>query len=510
MKRLTFKCTLLSDIIINAQTATEGTQETLDFIPGSNFLGIVAKYYSSFSNSYDVFHSGKVRFGDAHLAKNDEKSFKSPLSWFINKGSKITETPIWIHHSSVLTAEKRNSLKIKIDNKEQDVQLKQVRSGWVLGDGSMLKAENNFAIKSAYNRDERRSQEGKMYGYKSLESDSEWIFFVDVDEAINETEIIEKLEGERNIGRSRSAQYGRVKIEKIDQKYESKSSKDLIDGKVVIYAESRLAFYDELGQPNLQPTEKDFNLPENYEICWDLSQVKHQIFAPYNGKNKSSEADRAVFQKGSVFVFKGSGEIDLTKIESGIGAYLNEGFGQVIVNPSFLKADSNGELSQFKLKETAKEAKEETASIKAIKENDASDAVFANWIKAQEKRKDDEKAIYDKVNNFSQKADESKKFNGITPSQWGQIRAIATTSKDIQELKDKLFKPVEGNHSQNRADSGFLEHGKTAEKWKDCKTILKQEIEKDSVTTDYIEKLAAQMQKKAKNKENKKNKGGEK
>lgn len=42
MTTLQFKCTLLSDVILNQKAATEGPNQTLDFIPGSNFLGIVA------------------------------------------------------------------------------------------------------------------------------------------------------------------------------------------------------------------------------------------------------------------------------------------------------------------------------------------------------------------------------------------------------------------------------------------------------------------------------------
>lgn len=42
MNVLRFKCTLLSDVILNQKSATEGTNVTLDFIPGNCFLGIVA------------------------------------------------------------------------------------------------------------------------------------------------------------------------------------------------------------------------------------------------------------------------------------------------------------------------------------------------------------------------------------------------------------------------------------------------------------------------------------
>jgi hypothetical protein len=56
-----FLCTLKSDVVLNSSLATEGAINTLDYIPGNVFLGIVAQKYDEFgSEAYDIFHSGKV------------------------------------------------------------------------------------------------------------------------------------------------------------------------------------------------------------------------------------------------------------------------------------------------------------------------------------------------------------------------------------------------------------------------------------------------------------------
>ena len=44
MEIMKFKCTLLSDIILSQNSSTKGNQYSLDFIPGNNFLGIVAAF----------------------------------------------------------------------------------------------------------------------------------------------------------------------------------------------------------------------------------------------------------------------------------------------------------------------------------------------------------------------------------------------------------------------------------------------------------------------------------
>lgn len=42
MKQMKFKVTLSTDVVLNVKSATDGNNQTLDFIPGNNFLGIVA------------------------------------------------------------------------------------------------------------------------------------------------------------------------------------------------------------------------------------------------------------------------------------------------------------------------------------------------------------------------------------------------------------------------------------------------------------------------------------
>ena len=122
MKTLKFKCTLLSDIILNQKAATEGPNTTLDFIPGSNFLGIVAsELYGKLPNvdALAIFHSGKVRFGDAHPSKGEMRSLKVPACMYYPK-LKSAEDELYIQYA--------------IPNISSDeikkLQLKQCRSGF--------------------------------------------------------------------------------------------------------------------------------------------------------------------------------------------------------------------------------------------------------------------------------------------------------------------------------------------------------------------------------------------
>ncbi|EPR69808.1 hypothetical protein ADICYQ_1249 [Cyclobacterium qasimii M12-11B] len=65
---------------------------TLDYIPGSNFLGIAARHlYGRPSESgkltqeeaFQVFHSGEVIFGDGRIATSlNEITYAVPFSFF--------------------------------------------------------------------------------------------------------------------------------------------------------------------------------------------------------------------------------------------------------------------------------------------------------------------------------------------------------------------------------------------------------------------------------------------
>ena len=162
MKTLQFKCTLLSDIILNQKAASDGVNKTLDFIPGSNFLGIVAnELYKTLQPevALEIFHSGHVRFGDAHPSFDGFRGLKVPAA-IMEPKLKTDDNNNYIHFHTDMDNENIKKL-----------QLKQCRSGFYdfsSTEAQQIKAKTSFAVKSAYDRDKRRSEDEKMFGYESL------------------------------------------------------------------------------------------------------------------------------------------------------------------------------------------------------------------------------------------------------------------------------------------------------------------------------------------------------
>ena len=424
MTTLKFKCKLLSDVILNQKAATEGPNQTLDFIPGSCFLGIVASEYDKFEKqdkAMEIFHSGKVRFGDAHPSKGNIRGLKIPASMFYPKLKKITDGEIYIHHAIP-----------NLDDEDiKKKQLKQSRSGFYTfanNEAKQVKTETNFAIKSAYDKKKRRSENSKMYGYESLQEGLELYFEVEVDNEVLGKDIKEALVGKKRVGRSRTAQYGLVEITEANYN-DVKSSKPENDI-VTVYADSRLIFLDEYGLPTFQPSAKQLGLPADAKILWGKSQIRTFQYAPWNYIRQCFDTDRCGIEKGSVFVVKVPDSVNLDLKSQYIGSYNNEGFGKVIYNPLFLNAGEKG-LSNYVFSEYGPDPKPEKKELKGTN--------LLDYVNAQQKKENASKNLYQEVNEWVNK--NKSKFQGKEKfaSQWGAIRGIAMATKENSKIKDNVI-----------------------------------------------------------------------
>lgn len=216
-KVLKFTCHLESDIILNQKSASEGLNKTLDFIPGSCFLGIAASELYDTStpeaakNSFYIFHSGNVRFGDAHPLNGKVRALRTPASLFYPKGMKV-EDGTYVHHFYDRAEDKKDG-----NGKEkQPMQLKQCRGGFYAFSkdvATKVDTTTTFSVKSAYDRTQRRAQDEQMFGYEALSAGIDMGFTVEVDDERFREAICNALTGLKRVGRSRSAQYGLVSIE---------------------------------------------------------------------------------------------------------------------------------------------------------------------------------------------------------------------------------------------------------------------------------------------------------
>lgn len=507
MTKLKFKCELLSDVILNQKAASEGPNQTLDFIPGSNFLGIVAgqlypkpeiaerkRVYmddKAMKQARVMFHSDEVRFGDAHPAHGKNRSLRIPASLFFAKGEKEDERTHYVHHA--ITKE------ISAEILKSKIQLKQERNGFVdlmtteKKIATRLKQQTSFAIKSAYDTDTRRSKDAQMFGYQSMDKGGIFYFSVEIDSCtVSADDIKGALVGIKHIGRSRSAQYGLVKISEYNDYQEVKSAEKSNNDTIVIYAESRLIFLDNYGMPTFQPSVEQLLEKEGsgMEIDWEKSQIRIFKYAPYNYVRKCFDTDRCGIEKGSVIVLKRKEDASVQKITlpRWIGSYRNEGFGKVIFNPPFLCAGADGKLT-YKIKSAGQEdTKLKVADPKTP---------LTQYVLAQQQRDKLIGDIYEKVNRWVALYGEAFHGNAYA-SQWGNIRSIAMTCNDKEELLKDLF-----DYDKEKKAGGYLMHGVAKEKWESHLEDLMIFVQAN--TPEHVVNLASVMQKKC----NESKKGGQ-
>lgn len=470
MKTLKFKVTLLSDVILNICSASEGNQQALDFIPGNNFLGICAKelYTMEEPDTYEIFHSGKVRFGDAHLGYDDKRGVKIPAVMHYPKLDGI-KGDIYLSHL------------INNPDDVSDKQLKQCREGFYVFEsitqkGYKICAEKNFAIKSAHDSRMRTSKEGKMYGYESIQEGTVLYFTVEVDNDRLADKIEKKLVGTNRLGRSRTAQYGQIQIETCE--FADPVSVPA-NGEVTVYADGRLIFIDEdTLLPTFRPTARQLGI-DNGDVLWNKCQIKTFQYSPWNFHRQCFDTDRCGIEKGSVFVIKTQEQIEGERY---VGSYNNEGFGKIIYNPEFLSATPGSYFSSFKLDTYSANMKLDESLITSATYN----SPLMHYLSAAKKQKEMEHGIYAKVNNFVKY--KSGMFKGSAfASQWGSIRTIALSVKD----KNILVQSIDD----------FLSHGVAKDKWeeqlrKDALMQFLDELQNDDDTRLAIINLASEMQKK--------------
>lgn len=456
----TYKCILNSHLLLTHKTKTEVNLDSLDYIPGNVFRGLAIEQLNLPWNSkknedkikiLDIVFNGTLRFGDAHIAINKKRGKRIPAVFFYKKSD--TE---------------ENMINVNRIVKEPENNLKQIRGGFFIFEKDNIKSckpEFGVQMKSEHDSETRSSKEGNLFIYKYLKKNQEFIFDIEFDNVTYAAEIKNLLCGNHFIGKSKSAQFGDVFIELIEEKQvemieekqvEMKDSQNSENSEnedeLAVYAESNLCFVNKYGDFTWKPSAEDFGLSGGSKINYEKSKVLFDRYFPWNAHRNTWDAERLIIKKGSVFIFEKAEITDSNKFQRGAGVFLSEGFGKISANPDFLKVEKN-EIT------------------KALHE---------------QKNFDDEISNIDfKVNEFIK--DKSPIFKGIKPSQWGSIYKFAEQANTDDELNLLLFDE----------NTGFLQKGMLKTEWSKKNRLqeLQDFIKPGKLQIMLIKKLSKQMQK---------------
>lgn len=423
---------------------------SLSHIPGSNFLGVVARHYWSFgASAYDVFHSGKVRFGDGlPIGEGGTSAYRMPFSAMQEKGRK--DGPVHLQH---LTIGEDGML---LDSLQQ-VQLKQLRDRFIDGSGREIAAvRKTFRLKSAYDADTRRSKDEQMFGFESILRGQTYLFSVDYADEDLKDKVESKLLGSQRIGKSRTAEYGWVTIAPASST-PAEPGRMTARSYCMVYLSSHLCVFDANGMPSHQPDPLDFGI-QGGRIDWTRSQVRTISWAPWNAKRNTTDTQRHAIAAGSVFRIVATGDALAIASPSGTtGAFQSEGLGQFIIDPTFLDGNPlTAQATHICLPVQPRHAENPPNLVESYVPKSTLGLFLMNRYQGRRSEESLMRAVMEAIGS---KEAEQLLTSAVTKAQWGSIRGIAEACSDMEVLNRKIFNHVIKDRQGKDIQQAYLRHG---------------------------------------------------
>lgn len=496
------RITLEQDVILGATGATLGSLDTLDYLPGSVFLGALAgRCYGDLDSeqAWQLFHSGHVRFHDAlPLTSQGQFTWPMPLSWHHFKGESVRLPS----DSSRLDAERLFDPTLSPQADDGERQPKQMRKGYVSETGHWVQPELMLRMKTALDASTGRAAESQLFGYQSLKAGQQFLLLLEAGQAYEALldQAVESLSGTVRLGRSRSAQYGQVWVELLEEpKARLVPSISSAGETLTLWLLSDLALVDDLGQPTVRPEPECLGLPEKTSWLSAKSFLRTRRYSPYNAYRRSHDEERQVICRGSVLRFRLAAPLSEAQREAlsrGVGAYQVQGLGRVAVDPALLCSERPVFISrEYKGGHQAASGPVAPGRVSSM----VSPLIHAVERRYQRQHQVEDagtwaREIFDKLLEALTSArewqgipDSQPLVNAPNRSQWGQIKEMASRYRQQPgALRAQLF---HGGQAVIRERSGW-ELEVAPGQW--LSQILREALDKvdDALMPDVVGRLA--------------------
>lgn len=443
-RRLNLTLTLIDDLVASQSGATEGGHESLDFIPGATLLGAVAaRLYQALSraDAYLVFHSGAVRFSDGLPLVNDAPCWPMPLCWHAEKGQKFEDAHCRLQAAQIDWPE-------RLRTRNPKAQPKQLRDGFIRADGLVVRPSKTLRMKTAIDPRKGRIAQAQLFGYESLRAGQQFAASIEADAAVAD-HLWQKIATlfaaptQLLLGRSRSAEYGRVHAVPTAVRIAAPPRLDPAatgTSDLILWCLTDLALLDDNAQPTLTPTPKHLGLTRG-EIDPDRTFLRFRRYTPWNAYRGTFDLQRQVIRRGSVITLTGIGALsdaERAEIGTGIGLYREQGLGQVCIDPAWLHADPPRFAPPIE------------ASGPPKLPRPADDALIC-WLEARAAggatQRAAEQAAKQQARALAERYAAARAYNGTasqlpigpSPAQWGSVYEAARQAGDRDGLRAALF-----------------------------------------------------------------------
>jgi len=321
------------DLILSERSATEGAHRSLDHVPGSALLGVAAaRLYRRLSaqDAFIVFHSGRVRFGNAYpVDASGMPTQPMPLCWFRPKG-------VAFHADGRVTADAVHNL--SLGRLPPNQQPQQCRDGYVSAQGGYAKPRLRHTLKTAIDPETGRAADAQLFGYEGICAGTRLRGLLEADADLPSSlldAVAAAFDGKLRIGRSRSAEFGMARCTVKAMPAVAVDPNPGACDPCFVWLLSDAAFCDAAGMPTSQPDAAALGLPGG-EIDWSLSHVRSRRFSAWNAHRGGFERERLLLAKGSVLAWR-PGTATATQGQHSAGLYTEAGFGRLWVAPPLLQ-----------------------------------------------------------------------------------------------------------------------------------------------------------------------------
>ncbi|EIC24029.1 hypothetical protein [Thiorhodovibrio frisius] len=429
--------TLEDDVALTAFAATVGHHETLPYLPGACVMGYLAsRLYRTLGDDGArlLFHSDRVRFGDARLLTDAGPARPTPRTWHYAKSA---GKPFADANKNQLRRDRLYDA--RHDAPDRTLRYKAFDGGELdATSGRLANPRKGYRQGTAIDPAANRAAEGQLFGYQSLEAGQcfrgQIRFATEIPAALVQ-QVGEQLhQATLLIGRSRSAHYGRVR-----STASAISAPPLPDiapetTELTLWLLSDLAAWDADGQPTLWPRAEWLGLPAG-QLVPERTFLASRRYSPWNAYAGCRDHERLVIARGSVLTFQLAAawmETHRAQLALGLGGYLAYGLGEIALYP---------EVWDWPAPESASPSEpnnEPTHATDARKDAaiDAYSRDLLHWL--DQSTDTDGQQLEADLRQLGELYQRFRRLHGLTPqdqagprkTHWADIERIATSGRD--------------------------------------------------------------------------------
>lgn len=412
---------LLTDVAVSAKGRTLGAHQTLDFIPGRILWGVAAaRAYAQGmdeAEAFRLFQAGAVRFFDAVPAA----WITSPTDPATSVWSRGLPTPKSWHQKKYGDEILNLTLDGDVERAELD-QYESLPSLWRAVDGAEIPVATQFLMRTSIDAS-GRARDGLLFGLESIAAGTVLHGRLAGEQADVEC-ILPYLVGECRVGRSRSAEYGRVHISIHPSPAVGPEVSSQVSGSTMfVLCLSHVCLRNDVqGTSTLTPTPADFGFKGTggWKLNLERSFVRTGSYAPHHQKRARPDLERHFLERGSVLTFSSDAaevvfEDRRRALSHGVGAWTHQGFGEIAVQPAWLTA-----------RPPALDAVAATVEPVAVADTHEAPAdELYSWATERASRQNSAR------NHFLWAEQKAKEFStyDLPTSQWGFLRTLARQAR---------------------------------------------------------------------------------